>query len=177
MHLPILNDPTASLPGQLRLLVPRQHLYRIKPDFACILSFIRGTTCRHATPPRPCVFIVSHPSVDSTSQSSKPRRTGAAALVRFEKALLMSRNVSDLVLQRRAMRGMAASSRMQGNNQSAIKHLKGVLELSKSLNEYTGDADAYGSIADIYADMGDFDSAASFYDQYIQRMQEDGQAV
>lgn len=105
------------------------------------------------------------------------RGAGAAALVRFEKALLMSRNISDLVLQRRAMRGMAASSRMQGNNQSAIKHLKGVLELSKQMNEFTGDADAYGSIADIYADMGDFDSAASFYDQYIQRMQEDGQTV
>jgi tetratricopeptide (TPR) repeat protein len=102
---------------------------------------------------------------------------GAAALVRFEKALLMSQKISNLVLQRRAMRGMAASSRMQGNNQSAIKHLKSVLALSDTMKEYTGDADAYGSIADIYADMGDFDRAASYYDQYIQRMQEDGQSV
>jgi tetratricopeptide (TPR) repeat protein len=97
--------------------------------------------------------------------------------VRFEKALLMSQKIGDVVLQRRATRGMAASSRMQGNNQSAIKHLKNVLKLSKELGEYTGDADAYGSIADIYADLGDFDQAASYYDQYIQRMQEDGQAV
>ena len=66
---------------------------------------------------------------------------------------------------------------MQGNNQSAIKHLKGVLSLSKEMQEFTGDADAYGSIADIYADMGEFDKAASYYDQYIQRMQEDGQTV
>lgn len=102
---------------------------------------------------------------------------GAAALVRFEKALLMSQKIADLVLQRRAMRGMAASSRMQGNNQSAIKHLKSVLALSETMKEYMGDADAYGSIADIYADMGDFDQAASYYDQYIQRMQEDGQAI
>lgn len=37
---------------------------------------------------------------------------GAAALVRFEKASLMSRKVGDLMLERRALRGMAASSRM-----------------------------------------------------------------
>jgi tetratricopeptide (TPR) repeat protein len=72
---------------------------------------------------------------------------------------------------------MAAASRMQGNNQQAIKYLKRVLDLSQQMNEFTGDADAYGSIADIYADLGDFDKAAQYYDQYIQRMQEDGQAV
>ena len=81
------------------------------------------------------------------------------------------------MLQRRATRGMAASSRMQGNSQSAIKYLKQVLELSEQMQEFTGDADAYGSIADIYADMGDFDEAAKYYDQYIGRMQTDGAPV
>jgi hypothetical protein len=33
--------------------------------------------------------------------------------VRFEKALLMSQKLGDLLLQRRALRGLAASSRMQ----------------------------------------------------------------
>ena len=88
----------------------------------------------------------------------------------------MSRKNEDLMLQRRATRGLAASSRMQGNNQQAIKYLKSVLELSQKMNEYTGDSDAYGSIADIYADLGDFDRAAKYYDKYIERMQEDGQA-
>jgi tetratricopeptide (TPR) repeat protein len=97
--------------------------------------------------------------------------------VRFEKALLMSQKLGEKQLQRRATRGMAAASRMQGNSQQAIKYLKQVLDLSKQMDEYTGDADAYGSIADIYADLGDFDKAATYYDQYIQRMQEDGQGV
>jgi tetratricopeptide (TPR) repeat protein len=104
-------------------------------------------------------------------------RAGAPALVRFEKALLMSRKIGDMVLQRRALRGMAASARMQGNNQMAIKHLESVLSLSNEMGDYTGDADAYGSIADIYADMGQFEKAAKYYDQYINKMQEDGQAV
>jgi tetratricopeptide (TPR) repeat protein len=65
----------------------------------------------------------------------------------------------------------------QGNNQQAIKHLKRVLAISEQLEEYTGDADAYGSIADIYADMGEFEKAAEYYDNYINKMQEDGQAV
>lgn len=65
----------------------------------------------------------------------------------------------------------------QGNNPNAIKYLKQVLEISAQMKEYTGDADAYGSIADIYADMGEFEKAATFYDSYINKMQEDGQAV
>jgi tetratricopeptide (TPR) repeat protein len=66
---------------------------------------------------------------------------------------------------------------LQGNNQQAIKHLQAVLKISAELQEYTGDADAYGSIADIYADMGEFEKAATYYDNYINKMQEDGQAV
>ena len=66
---------------------------------------------------------------------------------------------------------------VQGNNQQAIKYLQAVLAISAELQEYTGDADAYGSIADIYADMGEFEKAATYYDNYINKMQEDGQAV
>lgn len=66
---------------------------------------------------------------------------------------------------------------VQGNNPAAIKYLKQVLKISEEMKEYTGDADAYGSIADIYADMGEFEKAATFYDSYINKMQEDGQAV
>lgn len=55
--------------------------------------------------------------------------------------------------------------------------MQAVLKTSSELDEYTGDADAYGSIADIYPDMGEFEKAAVFYDNYINKMQEDGQAV
>jgi pentatricopeptide repeat protein len=33
-----------------------------------------------------------------------------------------------------------------------------------------GDADAYGTIADCYTDLGEFEKAAKFYDKYIETM-------
>ena len=41
------------------------------------------------------------------------------------------------------------------------------LVLPVDINEYVGDADAYGTIADLYTSLGDFEKAALFYDQYI----------
>jgi hypothetical protein len=37
-----------------------------------------------------------------------------------------------------------------------------------------GDADAYGTIADCYTDMGDLEKAGVYYDKYIERMNKDG---
>ncbi len=37
-----------------------------------------------------------------------------------------------------------------------------------------GDADAYGTMADCYTDMGEFEKAAVYYDKYIERMNKDG---
>ncbi len=37
-----------------------------------------------------------------------------------------------------------------------------------------GDADAYGTIADCYTDLGDFDKAAEYYDKYIDTMNREG---
>jgi hypothetical protein len=113
-------------------------------------------------------------------------RNGAGALVRFEKALMLSKALQDRVgtvqewqytqwsstatnrsqevkccakgqncaaavlippccapvheqvQERRAMRGLAAASRLQGQHKSAIKHLERVLEISKEMQEYTG---------------------------------------
>jgi len=104
-------------------------------------------------------------------------KNGAAAMVRFEKALMLSKALGDKVQERRAMRGLAASARLQGQYKSAIKHLERVLEISKEMQEYTGDADAYGTIADCYTDMGEFEKAAQYYDRYINTMNNDGKPV
>ncbi|KAL6752829.1 FLU chloroplast precursor, alternative spliced version s-FLP [Haematococcus lacustris] len=101
-------------------------------------------------------------------------RNGAAALVRFEKALMLSKALADRVQERRAMRGLAAAARLQGQHRSAIKHLERVLEISKAMQEFTGDADAYGTIADCYTDMGELEKAAHYYDKYIDTMSRDG---
>ena len=65
----------------------------------------------------------------------------------------------------------------QGQYQTAISHLKRVLEISKEMADHVGDADAYGVIADIYTDLNDFDQAAIYYDRYIETMTTEGSVV
>ncbi|GIL62678.1 hypothetical protein Vafri_16860 [Volvox africanus] len=101
-------------------------------------------------------------------------KNGAAAMVRFEKALMLSKALGDKVQERRAQRGLAASCRLTHQYRQAIKHLERVLEISREIVEYTGDADAYGTMADCYTDMGEFEKAAVYYDKYIERMNRDG---
>ncbi len=43
------------------------------------------------------------------------------------------------VQERRAMRGLAAAARLQGQYRSAIKHLERVLEISREMREFTGE--------------------------------------
>ncbi len=63
---------------------------------------------------------------------------------------------------------------LQGQHQQAIKNLKRVLAISKDMNDFVGDADAYGTIADIYTELGQFDKAGQYYDKYIDCMARDG---
>ena len=116
-------------------------------------------------------------SPDTASALKKGRKLleskkGAAALVHFEKARMLSRSDGNKVQERRAERGLAAASRMQKQFKKAIGHLERVLEISREIDEYTGDSDAYGNIADIYTELGDLEKAAKYYDLYIERMNE-----
>ena len=95
-------------------------------------------------------------------------------MVRFEKALMLSKALGDKVQERRATRGLAAATRLLGQYRTAIEYLTRVLEISQQAGEYTGDADAYGTIADCYTDLGEFEKAAEWYDRYIDRMNRDG---
>lgn len=103
----------------------------------------------------------------------KEQKAGPA-MVRFEKALMLSKSLGDKVRERRAVRGLAASSRMQGQYTQAIKHLERVLEISSEIGDHVGDADAYGTIADVYTELGEFEKAAEYYDKYISQMTTDG---
>lgn len=71
-------------------------------------------------------------------------QSAGAAMVRFEKALMLSKCVGDRVRERRAMRGLAASARMQGQYRQAIKHLERVLEISNDIRDHVGDAGEAG---------------------------------
>jgi pentatricopeptide repeat protein len=63
---------------------------------------------------------------------------------------------------------------MQGQYRTAIKNLEQVLSISGQMQEFTGDADAYGTIADCYTDLGEFEKAAMYYDKFIDCMNRDG---
>ena len=76
--------------------------------------------------------------------------------------------------ERRAVRGLAAAARLQGQYRDAIVQLERVLLISREMAEFTGDADAYGTIADCYTDLDEFEKAAEYYDKYIQGKERDG---
>ncbi len=66
------------------------------------------------------------------------------------------------VQERRAVRGLAAASRLQGQYRAAIRHLERVLAISREIGEFTGDSDAYGTIADCFTDLYAPSLAASY---------------
>lgn len=49
-----------------------------------------------------------------------------------------------------------------------------MLAISSEINDHIGDADAFGTIADVYTEMGNFERAAEYYDKYIAQMNTDG---
>ena len=80
---------------------------------------------------------------------------------------MLSRMVGDVVQVRRAVRGLAASKRGRNDYKGAIAGLKEVLSISDQLGDHVGDADALGSIADMYTEMGDLENAGKYYDMYL----------
>eukprot|EP00958_Prasinococcus_capsulatus_P025176 scaffold4129_cov390-Prasinococcus_capsulatus_cf.AAC.5 len=92
---------------------------------------------------------------------------GAEAASLFKKALVLTKQQGDKVQERRAVRGLAAAKRLQGDLNGAIDYLKRVLSISEEMNEFTGDMDALGTIADIYTEKGDLEKAAEYYDKYL----------
>lgn len=63
---------------------------------------------------------------------------GAAGMVFFNKAKMISKMRGEKVQLRRAMRGLAACRRMGGDKLGAIEDLEVVLQLSKEMNDFTG---------------------------------------
>lgn len=48
------------------------------------------------------------------------------------------------------------------------------MAISKEMDDRIGDADAYGTIADIYTELGQFEVARDYYAKYIDTMAKDG---
>ena len=96
----------------------------------------------------------------------------AQAKACFEEALSAIR-VADGALdspwkaERKAYRGLGGACEGLGMHRDALEHMQQVVAMSKERGDDTGLGDAYGVIADICTEMGDYAQAAEYYDLYI----------
>ncbi|EPS61328.1 hypothetical protein M569_13467, partial [Genlisea aurea] len=95
------------------------------------------------------------------------------AFTEFRTALEVAQNLKDPIEEKKAARGLGASLQRQGKYRDAIKYHTMVLDISKREGEESGNTEAYGAIADCYAELGDLERAGKYYDQYIDRLQSD----
>ncbi|CAL5021186.1 unnamed protein product [Urochloa decumbens] len=93
------------------------------------------------------------------------------AVVEFRTALELAESIGDRFEEKKAARGLGASLQRQGKYREAMRQYAKVLELSKETGEDSGCTEAYGAIADCYAELGDLERAAKVYDKYISRLQ------
>ncbi|RCV07056.1 hypothetical protein SETIT_1G213400v2 [Setaria italica] len=93
------------------------------------------------------------------------------AVVEFRTALELAESIGDRFEEKKAARGLGASLQRQGKYREAMRQYGKVLELSKETGEDSGCTEAYGAIADCYAELGDLERAAKVYDKYISRLQ------
>ncbi|KAI3786219.1 hypothetical protein L1987_45354 [Smallanthus sonchifolius] len=95
------------------------------------------------------------------------------AFSEFKIALELAQNLKDPIEEKKAARGLGASLQRQGKHKEAIKYHSMVLSISEREGEDSGNTEAFGAIADCYTELGDLEKAATFYDQYIARLQAD----
>jgi len=93
------------------------------------------------------------------------------AFVEFERAFNLAKRLSDTVEEKKAARGMGAACQRQRKFKEAIKYHQLVLLISERTKEQSGNTEAYGAIGDCYSEIGEMESAAKYYDMYIDRLQ------
>ena len=96
----------------------------------------------------------------------------AQAKASFEKALVAIRAADGALdspwkAERKAYRGLGGACANLAMHREALEHMQQVVAISKEQDDDTGLGDAYGVIADICTEMGDFAQAAEYYDLYI----------
>ena len=71
---------------------------------------------------------------------------------------------------RKAERGLGAAASRLKQYDEALTHMKTVLALSQEHNDLTVATDAYGIIADLYAEMDQIEVASDWYDKYFEAL-------
>ncbi|KAI5055035.1 hypothetical protein GOP47_0030180 [Adiantum capillus-veneris] len=91
----------------------------------------------------------------------------------FKKALPLAQRIGDPIEEKKAARGLGASCQRQGKYREAIDYHNMVIEISKRTGVTSGNAEAFGSIADCYCELGDLEAAQKYYNQYIDKLATD----
>ncbi|GLJ19135.1 hypothetical protein SUGI_0343660 [Cryptomeria japonica] len=95
------------------------------------------------------------------------------AFEEFKAALEIAESLGDATEAKKAARGLGASCQQQRKYREAIKYHSTVLSISEKTKEHSGSTEAYGAIADCYTELGDLETAAKYYDNYIERLETD----
>ncbi|PUZ56413.1 hypothetical protein GQ55_5G297300 [Panicum hallii var. hallii] len=108
-----------------------------------------------------------------TGKNYLRNQTPDKAFPEFKAALDLAQALGDHVEEKKAARGLEASLQRQGKDKEAIKYNSMVLNISKMTGEDAGVTEAYGAIADCYAELGELEKTGKFYDKYIARLESD----
>ena len=90
------------------------------------------------------------------------------ALEALQVALVHSNELKQLSATRAILRIKAAVFREMELFKEALQCLMRVLAVSMAKEEFSGDADVFGEIADLYAELGDLEQSAEYYDRYLE---------
>jgi tetratricopeptide (TPR) repeat protein len=93
------------------------------------------------------------------------------ALKALQEALVLSYVIKQLSATRAILRIKAAVFRNVGRYQEALLCLMRVLAVSMAKEEFSGDADVFGEIADVYAELGDLEQSGEYYDRYLRAIE------
>eukprot|EP00747_Dinoflagellata_sp_TGD_P023175 gnl/TRDRNA2_/TRDRNA2_129614_c2_seq1.p1 gnl/TRDRNA2_/TRDRNA2_129614_c2~~gnl/TRDRNA2_/TRDRNA2_129614_c2_seq1.p1 ORF type:complete len:382 (-),score=103.20 gnl/TRDRNA2_/TRDRNA2_129614_c2_seq1:74-1090(-) len=72
----------------------------------------------------------------------------------------------------KAVRGLAAASKLDGDVASAIAYMERCIHLSTS---HSATGDSFGYLADLYESVGDYETAAKYYDRWLETVDVEGE--
>lgn len=120
-------------------------------------------------PPAAMLEIVTDPLQQKLRTARELLSDGEpqVALAMFREVQAATHAANDRLSERKALRGCAAAKQRSGDVIGAVQDLLEVLRLSQELGETDGTKETLGRVADLYAELNEFDLAGTYYDKYL----------
>ncbi|CAL53746.1 Tetratricopeptide repeat [Ostreococcus tauri] len=119
--------------------------------------------------------VVEIISLLKSGKSKLKAQAADEAKATFTKALALIENNQSALKEpwkavRKAERGLGAAASRLGEYEQALTHMKKVLALSTEHGDTSVATDAYGTIADLYAELDQIEVASDWYDKYFESL-------